>query len=231
MPEFNHDKALHDVIEQRILRFNRLEQPNSNLTQAAVVLGVSSVATTGTACLLLTRRSSTLRKHAGQFALPGGKVDAGETPIDAALRELSEELHLTPDKRNVIGELDDIVTQSGFCITPVVVWIDHHDDLLANPDEVAAVYEIPLKELACVDLGLCNEDDDTAIIAGADADIEMSSLAAHDENQSVMSIHLASVGTTIYSPTAAILYQFKEVALCDRTTRVAHFGQPKFAWK
>ncbi len=231
MPDFEHNKTLRDSVEQRIEQFNRIQQPNKSLTRAAVVLGISSSSNTGSACLLLTRRSSKLRKHAGQYALPGGKVDAGETLIEAALRELSEELHLSPKRENVVGELDDIVTHSGFCITPIVVWIDDHNDLVANPDEVAAVYEIPLRELASVELGLSKEDADTAVTAGADSDIEISSSAEHDGNQSVMSIYLPSVGTTIYSPTAAIIYQFKEVALCARSTRVAHFGQPRFAWK
>ncbi len=206
MSEFKHSITLRESITHRIDQFDRIEQPYENLTRAAVVLAVSKQG--NNACLLLTKRSSALRKHAGQYALPGGKLDAGETITEAALRELSEELNLQPDSRNIIGTLDDITTHSGFCITPVVVWVDDHTNIKPNPDEVAKVFEIPLDELAAADLGSENED-----------------------NQTVMSIYLPTVGTSVYSPTAALIYQFKEVVLCGRSTRVAHFGQPKFAWK
>ena len=72
--------------------------------------------------LLLTRRSLQLRKHAGQWALPGGRMDPGETAEQTALREMAEEVNLTLNAHAVLGRLDDFVTRSGFVITPVVIW-------------------------------------------------------------------------------------------------------------
>ncbi|MGV2389358.1 MAG UNVERIFIED_CONTAM: CoA pyrophosphatase [Microcystis novacekii LVE1205-3] len=72
--------------------------------------------------LVLTRRAATLRAHAGQWAMPGGRLDAGETPEQAALRELHEEVGLACAPADVLGRLDDYATRSGYLITPVVVW-------------------------------------------------------------------------------------------------------------
>jgi len=209
-------------------QFTPVGAQDKTLTSAAVVVAVSSHPDTGEACILLTRRSSKLRKHSGQFALPGGKVDGNETLIEAALRELSEELDLSASQNNVIGLLDDFSTESGFCITPVVIWIENHKKMKPNPDEVAAVYEIPMSELEQAALGANHEEGAQNIQPGA------KSHAIHTDpvnSQSVMSLNLPSTGTTIYSPTAAIIFQFKEVAIFGRSTRVAHFRQPKFAWQ
>jgi 8-oxo-dGTP pyrophosphatase MutT (NUDIX family) len=156
--------------------------------------------------ILLTRRSLALRSHPGQWALPGGRIDAGETP--AALRELAEEVGLVVDAGEVLGRLDDFTTRSGFVITPVVVWAGRGSPLVTN-DEVERVHRIPVEEFLRADAPM------------------LETVSPHPHPVLRM-----PVGTTwIAAPTAAVLYQFREVCLLGQPTRVAHFEQPEFAWR
>jgi mutator protein MutT len=159
--------------------------------------------------LLLTRRASGLRSHAGQWALPGGRMDEGETPEQAALRELQEEVGLTPDPDAVLGRLDDYATRSGYLITPVVLWLGAAAELRPNPQEVESVHRIPTNELT---------RDDAPIINRVSA-----------TQREVLRMPVGQ--RWIAAPTAAFLLQFREVCLLGRPTRVAHFDQPAFAWK
>jgi 8-oxo-dGTP pyrophosphatase MutT (NUDIX family) len=179
------------------------------LKRAAVAITLT--ATDGAACataLLLTRRAAGLRSHSSQWALPGGRCDAGETPIEAALRELQEELGLALGPAAVLGLLDDYPTRSGYLITPVVVWADGSAVLTPNPAEVASVHRIGLETIA-VDEAF----DFTAIPESAGRVIRFH----HHEGM-------------IHAPTAALIYQFREV-LAGRSTRVHELEQPVFAWK
>lgn len=161
------------------------------------------------AALLLTRRAAGLRRHAGQWALPGGRIDAGETPELAALRELSEETGVVLDASAVLGRLDDFATRSGFVITPVVVWAGPARHLQPQDAEVAGIHRIPLAELMR-------------------ADAPMLEPTRHSEHP----VLRMPIGRGwIAAPTAALLYQFREVCLCGRSTRVAHFDEPEFAWR
>ena len=162
------------------------------------------------AALILTRRAGHLRKHAGQWALPGGRIDAGETPEQAALRELAEEVHLALDASAILGRLDDFITRSGFVITPVVVWAGAARRIRPNPDEVASIHCIPVAEFLR-------------------ADAPMLAHEGHGEHP-VLRMPVGKDGW-IAAPTAAVLYQFREVCIEGRITRVAHFEQPEFAWK
>ncbi len=163
----------------------------------------------GEPCFVLTRRAEGLRTHSGQWALPGGRLDPGETAPVAALRELAEEVGLALPPTSVLGLLDDYPTRSGYTITPVVVWADTESDLAPNPHEVAAVYRVPLAELERPDVPRLRP--------------------IPESERLVISIPL--LGTQIHAPTAAILYQLREVAVRGRATRVAEFEQPVFAWR
>lgn len=184
---------------------------DDNLRKAAVALVVVPAENGPQSCILLTVRASRLNRHAGQYAFPGGKLDAGETPCTAALRELHEELRLECAPGDILGLLDDYPTRSGFAITPVVVWGGEIDEITPDPGEVDKVYRIPLRELDSPDIPLLEPGE-----PGGPA---------------VLSAPLASLGHQVYAPTAAVMYQFREVVMNGRPTRVAHFDQPAFAWK
>jgi 8-oxo-dGTP pyrophosphatase MutT (NUDIX family) len=161
----------------------------------------------GEAAFLLTRRALGLSSHAGQWALPGGLIDEGESAQAAALRELHEEVGLQIPAHAVLGTLDDYVSRSGFVITPVVVWAGAARTLVPNPGEVASVHRIPVAEFMRADSPLLEPSEDAG-----------------------RQILRMPVGRTwIAAPTAAVLYQFREVCIAGRMTRVAHFDQPLFA--
>lgn len=159
--------------------------------------------------LLLTRRAAHLGRHGGQWALPGGRLDAGETPEQAALRELAEEVGLALEPGAVLGRLDDYATRSGWVITPVVVWAGAAREAVADPGEVASLHRIPWREFLRADAPLLNQ------VRGQ----------AHPV------LRMPVGARWIAAPTAAFLYQFREVVLLERATRVAHFDQPFFAWR
>ena len=202
-----HSSSLKESIQQKLNGFEAIISTNRELIPAAVVIAISKPSTTCEACIYITLRSSSLRKHAGQLALPGGKVDAGESISQAALRELSEELGLYLPEKNVMGRLDDFHTQSGFVISPVVVWNDGNHPLNINSDEVAKVFEIPFSELI------------SSQLASVD----------HTQTPPMFSIYPPTIDHKVYSPTAALVYQFREVVLLGKSTRVAHYAQPAFA--
>lgn len=162
----------------------------------------------GEAAFLLTQRAMHLRNHPGQFALPGGRIDPGESAEVAALRELEEEVHVSLSEDSVLGRLDDFVTRSGFAITPVIVWADGVEPI-RNPDEVHAIFRVPVREL--------DRDDAPHLTQIPQSD------------RPVLSMPL--LGDFVHAPTAVFLYQFREVALRGRSTRVDHYEQPLFAWK
>jgi 8-oxo-dGTP pyrophosphatase MutT (NUDIX family) len=204
------DQSTRRKIAERCAAFPRLgpgDVPGLKRAAVAIVLVEAGDAPGGTA-LLLTLRASGLRPHSSQWALPGGRCDEGETPAAASLRELHEELGLELGPDDVLGQLDDYPTRSGYLITPVVAWAADSAKLLPNPAEVRSVHRIAL-----VDIEQADAFDFTAI---------------PESDRRV--IRFRHAGQFIHAPTAALIYQFREV-LAGRDTRVAELEQPVFAWK
>ena len=207
-----------DGLRERILanlsRFDRTPHDppygEVELREAAVSVIITDDAD-GEACFLITRRTSKLRSHPGQWALPGGRVDSGESLIEAALRETREEIGLELGPEAVLGLLDDYPTRSGYRITPIVMWAGAGARLTANPHEVAKIYRVPLRTLEHPDVPRLR--------------------SIPESPRPVISIPIEMLGANIHAPTAAILYQLREVALRGLATRVAHFEQPVFAWR
>lgn len=183
-------------------------QPQAVLKRAAVCV-ILTADEHGAPAVLLTRRASHLNAHAGQFAFPGGRMDADESPVDAALRETSEEIGMTLAPQAILGRLDDYPTRSGYLITPLVAWAAADTPMQANPDEVAAIYRVPITDIA------------------RPGSPEFVSIPESDRPV----VRYPILGTRIHAPTAAVLYQFIEVAILGNTTSVAHLEAPIWAWR
>ncbi len=194
---------LRDRIAANLSAFERREALGAELRRAAVAVLLSPLADETT--YVLTRRALTLRRGAGNYALPGGHLEPGEDAIAAAIRETAEELgvELVPDQ--ILGLLDDFVTLTGHTVTPVVLWSDAVLDLAPDPVEVHEAWRLPLSEL----------------------DHPGSPLAEANPNGAPI-LKMFARGSWINPPTAAILYQFREVALHGRATRVIDIGQPSW---
>jgi 8-oxo-dGTP pyrophosphatase MutT (NUDIX family) len=204
------DSALRERVAANLARFAREARDDAALVRAAVAATLVGDAE-GRACFLITRRSSKLRDHPGQWALPGGRTDADETPEQTARRELHEELGLELPASAALGRLDDYATRSGFAITPVVLWGGPQPVLVPNPTEVERAYVVPVAELDRPGIPELR--------------------AIPESDRPVLSLPIPMLGTSIHAPTAAVLYQLREVAIHGRATRVAHYEQPVFAWR
>ena len=216
------DLALRERIEGNLRSFRPIRAADPGARSAAVAIAVADESfgadlagfpTHATwqdaAALILTRRSPSLKNHPGQWALPGGMRDPGESDAAAALRELREEVALSLGEADVLGRLDDFKTRSGFVITPVVVWAGAGHELSFDPLEVASIHRIPIQEFMRGDAPVLDP--------------------IPESEHPVLRMPVGE--TWIAAPTAAMIYQFREVCILGRHTRVAHFEQPYFAWR
>jgi 8-oxo-dGTP pyrophosphatase MutT (NUDIX family) len=119
--------------------------PQGVATQAAAVL--VPIIMRDEPMVLLTQRQADLSKHAGQIAFPGGRIDAGETALHAALREASEEVGLDPGFVTPLGYSDGFLTITHYVVTPVVALVDAACVFTAQPQEVDDIFEVPLSFL------------------------------------------------------------------------------------
>ncbi|HVS15736.1 MAG TPA: CoA pyrophosphatase, partial [Thermoanaerobaculia bacterium] len=179
----------------------------TGLRPAAVALLLAPDAA-GRLGFVLTRRSARLRRHSGQWALPGGRVDPGESVEQAALRELEEELGLRLDPGAILGRLDDYPTRSGFVITPLVLWSAQTLRFAPDPEEVELALEVPLESF--------DRPDVPRLRSIPESDRPVLSLPVGDR--------------WVHAPTAAVVFQLFEL-VCGRLHRVDCYDQPVFAWR
>jgi mutator protein MutT len=191
---------LREQARVRLAEFEHVEVPGG-ASRAAVVLCLLERG--GVPCVILIRRAYGGR-NAGQWGLPGGKLESGETPEEAALRELHEELDLRVASADVLGRLDDFPASSGFTITPIVAALGETAEPVPNPGEVSSVHYVPISRLAA--------DDAVRWVA-------------LPEGGRMLQMVLGA-GMTIHAPTGAMLWQFREVVLFGRAARVAGLKQP-----
>jgi 8-oxo-dGTP pyrophosphatase MutT (NUDIX family) len=205
---FRYADELRQAISSNVDKFNDQRQSTEGLRVAAVAVTIFEH--DGDAAIIVTKRSPRLKEHSGQWAMPGGRVDSGEEVVEAALRELHEEVNLELTQAHVLGTLDDYVTRSGYVITPVVVWADIDDrHLHPNPHEVASIHPFTFQELTRKD---------------------SPNLESIPESEKLV-LSMNYLDDVIYSPTAAMLYQFREVGILGKPTRVLDYDQPVFAWR
>jgi 8-oxo-dGTP pyrophosphatase MutT (NUDIX family) len=181
-----------------------LEQVGGRRAAVALVIGEEG----GRLGFLLTLRAPRLAAHAGQYALPGGRVDDGEKVIDAALREVREELGLALAPGDVLGRLPDYRSGSGYRIAPIVAWSQDVGELRPNPGEVVDVFHIPL-----------------AVLRGPGVP---RLLPSPGSDRPIIQMPLGG-DRLIHAPTGAILHQFAEAALGGRYVDAQAFDEPEWA--
>jgi 8-oxo-dGTP pyrophosphatase MutT (NUDIX family) len=208
VPPHPFDEALLARARANLARFDRRPLAVDGRRPAAVAV-VLLPDDEGRACFLITRRAATLKTHTRQWALPGGRIEPGERAEAAALRELAEEVGLVAEESAVLGLLDDYGTRSGFVMTPVVVWAPGPATLTPDPAEVASVYRVPLEDL--------DHPDVPRLITIPESDRPV--------------IQVPILGALVHAPTAAVVYQLREVVVHGRATRVHDLEQPVWAWQ
>lgn len=196
--------AVAAAMRANLAAFSRIAPPTSEVRRRAGV-ALTVFEHRGEPCVLVIKRAFGGR-NAGQWALPGGRAEEGETAVEAALRELDEEAGLQASDAEVAGVLDDFVTGSGFVITPVVVVLDRPARPRRDPVEVHSLHPVPLHRLL--------DDALPRWRTAADGSPLLQMPLRHD--------------MVIHAPTGAILWQFQQVALLGQHTRVSNVAQPEW---
>jgi 8-oxo-dGTP pyrophosphatase MutT (NUDIX family) len=198
---YRHGDDLRDRITANLAGF-RAVALEGDFRRAAVAITVVAMPD-GEAGYLFMRRGLGLRSNAGQYALPGGRLDPGEDAVAAARRELHEELGIVAHPESVLGVLDDMPTRTGGSITPVVLWVAGPITIVPHLEEVHEAWINPLAELD-----------------------HPEAPKRVDDEWGTGTLRMPMRGEWINPPTAAILYQFRDAALHARTVRVAHEQAP-----
>lgn len=196
--------SVRAAISRRLQRFSPMSLQRSGLRAATVTIAVNRRGSEYG--IWLTRRPAGMRERPGQYVLPGGRVEPGEDRIAAGLRELDEELGVDLSRDHVLGRLDDYVTRSGYVISPIVCWAASGQTADPNPNEVASVHFVSFNELLVRPRFVRIPESDRLVI------------------------QFPLLGFLIHAPTGAVLYQFAEVVLRGRDTRVDGFEEPLISW-
>ncbi len=208
IPDLSFRANLRQRVQNNLDSHPQINGEDQSLRKASVgIIIVESQE--GKAGFILTRRSKGLRNHSYQYALPGGRIDPGETREETVLREVREEIGISVSNNEILGCLDEYETRSGFSITPVVLWVEDLTTMVPEPNEVDEILIIDLEELF--------RNDSPRWV-----DI--------DESEKQV-LQLPIKNRLIHAPTAALLYQFKEVGIAGNLLRTDHVEEPIWAWK
>jgi 8-oxo-dGTP pyrophosphatase MutT (NUDIX family) len=210
---FPYSDETQASIRANLAAYARRTDAPVGLRAAAVSIVLAPADDHRRTAFLLTRRTPRLNAHSGQYALPGGKIDPGESPLDTARRELHEELGIDVAPEQVLGRLDNLPTRSGFLVTPFVIWLGAHVEPHPSPHEIAAVFRVPVTDL----------------FAGRGRGGNREEATGAEDEPGIFSLYIPTLGHDLFAPTAAMLDQFREVALLGRPTAAVRFGEPAFA--
>jgi mutator protein MutT len=207
-PDLSFRPSLRQKVQSNLDSHPQIDGEDKSLRKASVgIIIVESQE--GKAGFILTRRSRGLRNHSHQYALPGGRIDPGETREETVLREIREEIGISASSNEILGCLDEYETRSGFSITPVVLWVEDLSTMVPEPNEVDEILIIDLEELFRSDSPRWVDIDES--------------------DKQVLQLPIKN--RLIHAPTAALLYQFKEVGIVGNLLRTDDVEEPVWAWK
>tara|TARA_B100000953_G_scaffold227782_1_gene189371 strand:+ start:535 stop:1185 length:651 start_codon:yes stop_codon:yes gene_type:complete len=207
-PDLIFSEDLRKRITSNLESHPVITHEEADLRKAAVAIAVAPQEN-GQAGFILTRRSKNLQTHSHQYALPGGKIDLGETREQTVLREVREEIGIKAEGDSILGYLDDYVTRSGFIITPIVLWIPDLQNMRPEPDEVDEIFIIGFNELFRPD---------------------SPRWVKIPESENLV-LQLPLRNRLIHAPTAAIIYQFREIGIQRNLIRTDEIEEPVWAWR